>query len=305
MEAAVDEVLGSLYDHTGDDEAWPVDAASGEDVLADTVRLSRQSMGGRLLAAYALGSLAHGGFSPLVSDVDVALVLADSVLLSDYELLLGVAEKVRSRGSPLHRRVSIFWGTPASLGGHTDGGRFPPLDRLCLLEHGRLLTGKDVRNCLPYPNHRDLVVTGAQFALDALAEDVAAYAGQLELLITAGVRWMTKIVLFPVRFLFTAETGREGTNDAAAHHYLAQPQAPGAALVAAALDWRTNPPPREHAITMLADGFISLYGHYLADYIQRLEIYGEPALAQAFRNWRSHLLDSSGLEARVRSDSTT
>lgn len=52
MEAAVDEVLGSLYDHTGDDEAWPVDAASGEDVLADTVRLSRQSMGSRLLAAY-------------------------------------------------------------------------------------------------------------------------------------------------------------------------------------------------------------------------------------------------------------
>lgn len=286
------EVLGSLYDHTGDDEAWPVDAVSGEDVLADTVRLGRQSMGSRLLAAYALGSLAHGGFSPLVSDVDVALVLADSILLSDYELLLSVAEKVRSIGSPLHRRVSIFWGTPASLRGRTDGGRFPPLDRLCLLEHGRLITGKDLRDGLPYPSRTELVVTGAQFALDTLAEDVVAYAGRLDLLITAGVRWMTKIVLFPVRFLFTAETGREGTNDAAAQHYLAQPQAPGAALIAAALDWRTNPPPRGHAITMLADGFIPLYGHYLIDHIQRLESYGEPNLAQAFHNWRSHFLDS-------------
>jgi hypothetical protein len=288
MEAAVDEVLGSLYDHTGDDEAWPVDAANGEGVLADTIRLGRQSMGSRLLAAYALGSLAHGGFSPLVSDVDVALVLANSVSLSDHQLLLGVAEKVRSIGSPLHRRVSIFWGTPASLRGCTDGGRFPPLDRLCLLEHGRLLTGKDVRNGLPYPSRTELVVAGAKFALDALAEDVVAYVGRLDLLITAGVRWMTKIVLFPVRFLFTAETGGEGTNDAAAHHYLAQPQAPGAALVAAALDWRTNPPPREHAIAMLIDGFIPLYGHYLADHIQRLESYGEPHLAQAFRTWRSH-----------------
>ena len=286
------EVLGSLYDHTGDDEAWPVDAASGEDVLADTVRLSRQSMGSRLLAAYALGSLAHGGFSPLVSDVDVALVLADSILLSDHELLLGVAEKVRSIGSPLHRRVSIFWGTPASLRGRTDGGRFPPLDRLCLLEHGRLLTGKDLRDGLPYPSRTELVVTGAQFALDTLAEDVVAYAGRLDLLITAGVRWMTKIVLFPARFLFTAETGREGTNDAAAQHYVAQPQAPGAALVAAAHDWRTNPPSRGHAITMVADGFIPLYGHYLIDHIQRLESYGEPNLAQAFHNWRSHFLDS-------------
>lgn len=288
----MDEVLGSLYGHASDEETWPADAASGEDVLADTVRLGRQAMGSRLLAAYALGSLAHGGFSPLVSDVDVALVLADSVLLSDHELLLGVAERVRSIGSPLHRRVSIFWGTRASLEGRTDGGRFPPLDRLCLLEHGRLLAGKDVRDGLPYPGRPELVVTGAQFALDALAEDVVAYAGRLDLLITAGVRWMTKIVLFPVRFLFTAETGREGTNDAAAQHYLAQPQAPGAALVAAALDWRTNAPPREHAITMLADGYIPLYGHYLVDHIQRLEAYGEPNLAQAFHNWRSHFLDS-------------
>jgi hypothetical protein len=188
MEAAVDEVLGSLYDHTGDDEIWPVDAASDEDVVAGTVRLGRQSMGSRLLAAYALGSLAHGGFSPLVSDVDVAFVLADSVLLSGHELLLGVAEKVRSMGSPLHRRVSIFWGTPASLQGRTDGGRFPPLDRLCLLEHGRLLIGKDVRNGLPYPSRTELVVTGAQFAVDVLAEDVVAYAGRLDLLIAAGVR---------------------------------------------------------------------------------------------------------------------
>ena len=288
----MNEVLGSLYDHTGDDEEWPIDAASSEDVLADAVRLGRQSMGSRLLAAYALGSLAHGGFSSLVSDVDVALVLAGSVLPSDHELLLGVAEKVRAIGSPLHRRVSIFWGTPASLKGRTDGGRFPPLDRLCLLEHGRLLTGKDVRHGLPYPSRTELVVTGVQFALDALAEDVVAYADQLDLLITAGVRWMTKIVLFPVRFLFTAETGREGTNDAAAQHYLAQPQAPGTALVAAALDWRTNPPPREQAAAMLANGFIPLYGHYLADHIQRLEAYREPNLAQAFRNWRSHLLDS-------------
>jgi hypothetical protein len=88
-----------------------------------------------------------------------------------------------------------------------------------LLEHGRLLTGRDVRNGLPYPSRTELVVTGAQF----LVEDVVAYAGRLDLLISAGARWMTKIVLFPVRFLFTAETGREGTNDAAAQHYLAQP----------------------------------------------------------------------------------
>ena len=88
-----------------------------------------------------------------------------------------------------------------------------------------------------------------------------AHAHRPDLLVTAGVRWATKIVLFPVRFLFTAETGREGTNDAAAHYYLAQDQAPGAALVAAALGWRTNPPAQEHAIAMLRDGLLPLYLH--------------------------------------------
>jgi predicted nucleotidyltransferase len=77
----VDQDLGSLRDHDG--SGWTVlteadaESATGDDVLADAVRAGRESLGGRLLAAYALGSLAHGGFSPLVSDVDVALILAD------------------------------------------------------------------------------------------------------------------------------------------------------------------------------------------------------------------------------------
>jgi hypothetical protein len=190
-EAAVKQKLGSLHEHTGQDWAPPIDDPSGQDVLNDTVRVSLESLGSRLLAAYALGRLAHGGFSPLVSDVDVALILADPILTSDEESLLGAAEKVRSMGSPLHTRVSIFWGTPASLGGRTAGGRFPPLDRPCLLEHGRLLTGSDVRE------RAAPVQTGS-----------LARAHRPDLLVTAGVRWTTKIVLFPVRFLFTAETGR-------------------------------------------------------------------------------------------------
>ena len=44
----------------------------GERVLADAVEAYRVALGGRLVAAYALGSLAHGGFSELVSDIDLA-----------------------------------------------------------------------------------------------------------------------------------------------------------------------------------------------------------------------------------------
>jgi hypothetical protein len=284
--------LGSLRDHDGSD--WTTEAAAGsvtgDDVLADAVRAGRESLGGRLLAAYALGSLAHGGFSPLVSDVDVALILADPVRPSDAARLLTMAEDVRSAGSRLHARLSVFWGTPDSLADRTTGGRFPPLDRLCLLEHGRLLTGTDVRTGLSRPARADLLVAGAEYALEVLASDVIAQARQPELLLAEGIRWTTKIVLFPVRFLFTAETGREGTNDAAATHYVARPDAPGAAVVSAALGWRTDPPDPDHALAMLRAGLLPLYLHYLDDHANRLTSAGRPELAEAFRQWRTRLI---------------
>jgi hypothetical protein len=204
--------------------------------------------------------------------------------------VLSTADSVRAAGSALHSRVSIFWGTPDSLAGRTAGGRFPPLDRLCLLEHGRLLAGDDVRGSLPRPTARDLLRAGARFAHDALADDVVAHAHRPELLVAAGVRWTTKIVLFPVRFLFTAETGREGTNDAAARHYATRSGAPGAALVTAALDWRTNPPAPQEAIGMIRDELVPLYEYYLSDHIRRLESDGDSGTADVFRAWRSRLL---------------
>ena len=97
------------------------------------------ALGERLLASYALGSLAHGGFSPLVSDIDLGLVLADPVTGGDGDAIQRIAEAERAKGSELQRRLSVFWGTPATLGGRAEGGRFPPLDRLDLLENGRLL----------------------------------------------------------------------------------------------------------------------------------------------------------------------
>src|SRR6266516_52417 len=104
--------------------------ADGEKVLVAAAAAFRAALGPRLLAAYALGSLAHGGFSPLVSDVDLGLVLAVPPTSDDQEMLRLVAESVRAGGSVLHERLSVFWCPPATLRGDADGGRFPPLDRL-------------------------------------------------------------------------------------------------------------------------------------------------------------------------------
>src|SRR4029077_3044644 len=124
---------------------------AAEVVLEEAVRAYREAFGARMLAAYALGSLAHGGFIPLLSDVALALIVADPMSSRDGATVQSIAQTLTTGGSALHARLSVFWGTPLTLAGSRSGGRFPPLDRLDLLQHGRLLSGTDVRTGLAQP----------------------------------------------------------------------------------------------------------------------------------------------------------
>ena len=289
------------------------DARQGEAVLARAVAAYRAALGSRLIAGYALGSLAHGGFSPLVSDVDLGLILEDPLRAHDRVTIHQVARSVRAGGSALDEQLSVFWGTPSTLRGQGRGGRFPPLDRLDLLDHGRLLTGQDARSGVARPGQAELLVAGAEFALgylggartvpgrlrdwarlrphdDTMLDEIRAPSR----LVSAGPRRLTKIVLFPVRFLFTAQTGRVGTNALAAEHHLANPHAPATRLVTAALAWRLEPPDRDEAVALLRRELIPLYVHYLDDHITRLRAVDSHRLADSFRRWRRRLLAGAG-----------
>jgi hypothetical protein len=263
-------------------------ADQGEAVLTRAVAAYRAALGSRLIAGYALGSLAHGGFSPLVSDVDLGLILEDPVRAKDRLTTRKVARSVKAGGSALDQRLSVFWGTPATLQGQRRGGRFPPLDRLDLLEYGRLLTGTDARSAVARPDRTELLVAGAEFALGYLGG--AAEIRTPSRLVSAGPRRVTKIVLFPVRFLFTAQTGQVGTNALAARHYLASPDAPATSLVAAALAWRLEPPGDSEAAALLGRELVPLFVHYIDDHIARLRAVGHHRLADRFHRWRTRLL---------------
>jgi hypothetical protein len=281
----------------------------GEAVLAQALAGYQTALGSRLVAAYALGSLAHGGFSPLVSDVDIGLVLADPPRLKDRVTLRSVGNAVRAGGSELHQRLSVFWGTPSILQGRSRGGRFPPLDRLDLIEHGRLLAGTDVRDGIARPVAAELLVAGAEFALRYLGGDpdlpqrlrrLAARGPRADdpvtelrtpaVLLSRGNRRVTKVVLFPVRFLYTAATGQVGTNAAAVEHYLAGRTVPAAELVSAALAWRREPPANDAAAALLGQELLPLYVHYIDDHVERLEAAGSHRLAGRFRRLRARLL---------------
>lgn len=284
----------------------------GESVLTDAVASYRVAFGERLLAAYALGSLAHGGFSELVSDVDLGLIVTDPLRPGDTDTIQVVADEEKAKGSELHSRLSVFWGTPSTLRGEQAGGRFPPLDRLDLLESGRLLAGSDeVRHGVRRPTSAELIVTGAEFALDYLAgvrsltTPVGASLGSLqlagdgaveelrnpELLVGHGVRRVTKLVLFPVRFLYTAMTGQVGTNDAAVDHHLVRQDAPSADLVAAARRWRMGEPVDDRAAAeLLGSQLVPLYIEYIDDHIARLRALHRDDLSTAFQTWRERLV---------------
>jgi hypothetical protein len=110
-------------------------------------------------------------------------------------------------------------------------------------------------------------------------------------LLRRGICRTTKLVLFPVRFLYTAATRRVGTNHAAAAQYLEDGQAPGTELVAAAVAWRPAPPRDQVLVSdLLREHLAPLYLYYIDDHIKRLVPIGETGLAAGFREWRVRLI---------------
>lgn len=268
------------------------EAELGNRVLAEVVERAQLAWRARLLGAYALGSLAHGGFSAQVSDVDVALVLEDPLQSSDSATLEQLLQAIKASRRPLADRVSIFWGSPRTLSGAQTGGRFEPQDLLDLAQYGRLEFGKDLRSQVRLPTRRELVVSSGAFALQRLSTpQVLAELRDPARLARADAKTLTKRVLFPARFLYTARTGEVGINQRAAQHFAASETGPAAELVRQALAWRTAAPQRREpgVAELLRNGILPLYRVFVGEYEKRLRAYGERELAQAYRQWRRAL----------------
>ncbi|MGI5321317.1 hypothetical protein [Actinomadura nitritigenes] len=217
---------------------------TGQEVVQAALAQAAARLDERLVAAFAIGSLAHGGFAPLVSDVDVALVVdrADAAAATAVEEVRRDTIQ-RYTGTPHHAlasRLSLFWSDWESLADGTEAGRFPATDRLDLLDSGILLYGADRRSGCARPGRDELLLDSAAFAANKFADP--AYVDTLnhrEGIAAQGARAATKTVLFPVRFLYTAATGLLGRNEDAASWYTAPPQ-PSSSLVTAAGRWRSD-----------------------------------------------------------------
>jgi hypothetical protein len=213
----------------------PDDVSAGWDVATRACGEAKAAFGDRLVSVYAIGSLAHGGFAPVVSDVDVA-VLVDHCDDSVPALVQAIVESTRQAlDGGLVDRLSVFYGDWSSFASPPPTARLDAIDRLDLMDNGVLMWGEDRRATAgSRPTREELVAETARFLRDWLAR-----RNRAQELPAAGPRVLTKNVLFPVRFLYTHATGRAGGNADAVNWYRDQ-GGQHAELADAALRWRSG-----------------------------------------------------------------
>lgn len=263
-------------------------ALSGEKVLDKAKQLLIEEFGKRIVSIYALGSLAHGGFSQNVSDVDIGLIILDSLEEKDIEKVSKVTKLTSDSSIILGDRLSIFWGSVSSINS-SKGGRFPPLDVLDLIKHGKLLFGEDIRKELTPPTLRTLEISSAEFAIDLLASpERLDELNHPEKIIQKGEKYISKTILFPVRFLHTSSTGEVGQNHLAVEWYLKQENLKEKKLVELGYLLRSSPiKDATQTMKLLKEDLPNLYLEFIRRYKERMHQYGERVIEKKFAEWEN------------------
>jgi hypothetical protein len=173
-------------------------------------------VGSALVEVYQLGSLAHGGFSTVYSDIDVGL------LLNSTEPPAGMAEAIlaaKNLHSEYGNKLSVFWGNP-----DYNWGRLPVIDRLDLLDHGvPLLYGRKAAFLRPTAAevHQALLESFERSYRPRLAE-----LSSLTRLEAHQRKPYIRNVLYPARLIYSWDKLAVDSNDRAVE-YLHQIRPPG------------------------------------------------------------------------------
>jgi hypothetical protein len=177
--------------------------AAAVDFAGRTVPLWQAALGSELLGVYLMGSLAHGGFSPRYSDIDIALVTETGL---SPQTLDRVRNKAVALSADWASKLSVFW---------TDRrfsvGRFPPLDCIDYLDHAVVLMERQrLRPVRPLLEEIQRYLAGAPFA--NWTEWARRFA-TAEVLEPKDRKAYLRALLYPARFCYSWMTGRMGSND--------------------------------------------------------------------------------------------
>jgi predicted nucleotidyltransferase len=257
--------------------------AEGWRVIDAALASARARLGDGLLSAYAIGSLAHGGFAVAVSDVDLALLTDERPGRDTSTVIAAIATDVAATGARLGRRLSVFHAPWQRFTDPPPDARFPPIDRYDLVRYGILVDGEDLRGRYGAPPSAGQI--RAQAVDSALGRVTAErLAAELDGLQAGGVTVhdATKMVLWPVRLQHVCDTGEATGNRACVEHYARLPDARHRSLVTDALAWRELPaiPDPGAALQRITDEIRDLHAEIFQRVSRRPEVPLADALAQ-------------------------
>ncbi len=287
-------VIATLYASKGNTMK-----TSDQDIisLVNEITVSAQKiLGHQSISVYLMGSLARGGFSQMASDIDIGIILSGVLQDDTASTIEAIQSGVVKNYPQIKNNVSIFWGNIDSINGIADNGRYPPFDRLDLIDHGMLLAGVEVRDKLIRPTQEALEIASVEFAIDYLANaERNAEFLDCQRITNKGVVYVTKTILFPARFIYLAKTGKIAGNDVSYHYYIDHFSGDDAKLVESAYQWRLHSLPDNQAlVTQTMDkGLTKLYHHFISIYVERMDLYGQTDLKAKLLQWKKNITKPS------------
>lgn len=173
-------------------------------------------LGTSLVEVYKLGSLAHGGFSAVYSDIDVGLLLNCAEPPAEIAAIIAEAKVL---DADYGKKLSVFWGNPEST-----WGRLPVIDRLDLLDHGvPMLNGHRPEFRRP---DRDEIRRALRESLEKSWLPKLDELTRLTEFEPKNRKPYIRMILYPARFIYTWDCLKVDSNDRAVQ-YLHQVQPRG------------------------------------------------------------------------------
>ena len=259
-------------------------------LVDDFVRLTNKKFPNKNHSIYLMGSLARGGFSQSASDIDLGVIFKNSTKNAKDNFEIIKKELIDSYPS-VKNNISIFYGSIEFLNEKKDEGRYPPFDRLDLIDHGLLLWGTNLKEQLLRPSKEELLTATANFALDYLmnASRLNEFKNR-ELIVQKGLVYLSKTILFPVRFIYFERNEKISGNDVSVEFYLNHFKSDETLLVKYGYELREREDIPANALELLDKYLIDLYTNFLDIYIETLEKINKPELRKKFIDYKRNIL---------------
>jgi hypothetical protein len=215
---------------------------------------------------FLLGSLAHGDFSPLVSDIDLLLILDTNRIHTDENFFANLVQYIQRQDElSMGGRLSLFSAYYDKTDKLIDSVRFPIVDQLDYLSSQVRFSGQ--LRVLPWekPSKNDLLRGSISFIKDKiLTPENLFYLENPRILYGRDYTWLTKLILFPARFIYTAETGCVGSNWSAVEYYShSRGKTISSSLVMSAHKWRSLRMHIDETEMIIKSGFRHLYSELI------------------------------------------